>query len=161
MQLISVLVACAAAVSAVEIKKTAASADQVAFLQKYSSEEGAVVMPSGMMYKEIKAGAGGSPGPGTSCSCHYEGRTAASYPSGPTFDSSYERGKPASFAPSQVIKAWTEAMQMMKVGSKWEIVCPPEVAYGSRAMGAKIPANSVLVFTMEMLACPGIASSDL
>ncbi|KAH8062723.1 FK506 binding protein [Aureococcus anophagefferens] len=56
----------------------------------------------------------------------------------------------------KVIKAWTEAMQEMKVGAKWELVCPPEIAYGSRAMGADIPANSVLVFTMEMLSCQGV-----
>ena len=77
---------------------------------------------------------------------------------GATFDSSIARGKPSTFAPRQVIKAWTEAMQMMTVGSKWELVCPPEIAYGSRAKGERIPANSVLIFTMEMLDCQGVAS---
>ena len=90
--------------------------------------------------------------------CHYEGRTATNYPSGKTFDSSYARGQPTTFAPRQVIAAWTEAMQKMKVGSKWELVCPPEIAYGGRAMGSDIPANSVLVFTMEMLSCQGVSA---
>jgi len=90
--------------------------------------------------------------------CHYEGRTATNYPSGKTFDSSYARGQPTTFAPRQVIAAWTEAMQKMTVGSKWELVCPPEIAYGGRAMGSDIPANSVLVFTMEMLSCQGVSA---
>ena len=138
------------------IKATAASADQKAFLEKYASEEGAVTKDSGLIYKVLKDGTGGSPGLATPCSCHYEGRLATNYPSGKTFDSSYARGSPTTFAPRQVIKAWTEAMQEMKVGAKWELVCPPEIAYGSRAMGADIPANSVLVFTMEMLSCQGV-----
>ena len=70
----------------------------------------------------------------------------------------YARGQPTTFAPRQVIAAWTEAMQKMKVGSKWELVCPPEIAYGGRAMGSDIPANSVLVFTMEMLSCQGVSA---
>ena len=90
--------------------------------------------------------------------CHYEGRTATNYPSGKTFDSSYARGQPTTFAPRQVIAAWTEARQKRKVGSKWELVCPPESAYGGRAMGSDIPANSVLVFTMEMLSCQGVSA---
>ena len=146
------------AVSAAAVKDTAADAASKAFLEKYAAEEGAVVTESGLMYKELRSGSGGSPNLRTPCSCHYEGRTAANYPGGPTFDSSYERGKPTTFAPRQVIKAWTEAMQMMTVGSKWELVCPPEIAYGSRAMGDRIPANSVLVFTMEMLSCEGVAA---
>ena len=103
----------------------------------------------------LQAGTGGSPELNTRCSCHYEGRVAKNYPDGETFDSSVARGSPSSFAPRQVIKAWTEGMQMMPIGSKWELVCPPEIAYGSRAMGAKIPANSVLIFEMEMLSCTG------
>merc|ERR1712028_217324 len=104
-------------------------------------------------------GQGGKPGPSTSCKCHYEGRLSTNYPSGKTFDSSIKRGAPASFAPNQVIGCWTEAMQMMPVGSKWELVCPPEIAYGSRAMGSDIPANSVLVFQMELLSCNGVAAN--
>jgi len=139
------------------VKDTAANADAKAFLTKYSSESDTTELPSGLIYKVLKKGPGGSPKVNTPCSCHYEGRLSSNYPSGETFDSSYSRGQPTTFAPNQVIKAWTEAMQLMTVGSMWELVCPPEIAYGSRSMGAKIPANSVLVFTMEMLSCNGVA----
>ena len=91
------------------IKDTAADAQAVAFLEKYATEEGAVVKDSGLMYKVLKDGKGGSPGLATPCSCHYEGRIAANYPEGPTFDSSIARGKPSTFAPRQVIKARSRA----------------------------------------------------
>ena len=110
------------------------------------------------MYRVLEPGKGGSPELKTPCDCHYEGRLATNYPEGPTFDSSYARGSPTSFAPNQVIKGWTEAMQLMKVGATWELVCPPEIAYGARAMGARIPAYSVLVFKMEMIKCRGVKS---
>mmetsp|Transcript_20161 Transcript_20161/g.80463 ORF Transcript_20161/g.80463 Transcript_20161/m.80463 type:complete len:167 (-) Transcript_20161:599-1099(-) len=141
---------------AAAVKATAADAAAVAFLESYASSEGAIELPSGLLYKVLRDGAGGSPDVSTPCSCHYEGRLSSNYPDGDTFDSSYARGSPTTFAPQQVIKAWTEAMQLMKVGAKWELVCPPEIAYGSRSMGARIPANSVLVFTMEMLSCKGV-----
>jgi FKBP-type peptidyl-prolyl cis-trans isomerase FklB len=141
--------------TAAAIKQTAANADAQAFLKEYEAEDASVVMPSGLMYKILKEGKGEKPDVGTSCSCHYEGWLPKNYPDGATFDSSVARGSPTSFAPNQVIKAWTEAMQMMPIGSKWELVCPPEIAYGSRAMGSQIPANSVLVFQMEMLSCVG------
>ena len=157
MKLVAFFFACVVA-SVSAIKDTAANAEAKAFLEKYATEEGAVVKESGLMYKVIQDGKGGSPSVNTPCSCHYEGRIAANYPDGATFDSSIARGKPSTFAPRQVIKAWTEAMQMMTVGSKWELVCPPEIAYGSRAKGERIPANSVLIFTMEMLDCQGVAS---
>ena len=166
------------------VKKTAANAKETAFLEEYATGEGTQVTDSGLMYRVLKDGSGGSPELATPCSrargvlvlptcarppdavaatrrsrrCHYEGRTATNYPSGKTFDSSYARGQPTTFAPRQVIAAWTEAMQKMTVGSKWELVCPPEIAYGGRAMGSDIPANSVLVFTMEMLSCQGVSA---
>mmetsp|Transcript_25449 Transcript_25449/g.87066 ORF Transcript_25449/g.87066 Transcript_25449/m.87066 type:complete len:160 (-) Transcript_25449:187-666(-) len=155
MKLVAFFFACVVA-SVSAIKDTAANAEAKAFLEKYATEEGAVVKESGLMYKVLQDGKGGSPSVNTPCSCHYEGRIVSNYPDGATFDSSIARGKPSTFAPRQVIKAWTEAMQEMKVGAKWELVCPPEIAYGSRAMGADIPANSVLVFTMEMLSCQGV-----
>ena len=86
------------------------------------------------------------------CKCHYEGRTSTEHPYGKTFDSSYKRGPPDQFRVDQVIGCWTEAMQLMLVGSKWELVCPPKLAYGDKALEG-IPADSVLVFTMEMLSC--------
>lgn len=136
------------------IKETSANAESKAWLEAYAADPESVVKESGLMYKVLTAGGGGdSPGPQTPCKCHYEGRTVANYPDGPAFDSSYARGKAATFAPKQVIRAWTEAMQIMTPGAKWEIVCPPEVAYGRVSKGDRIPANSVLVFTMEMLSC--------
>jgi len=156
--MLRVLVLSCLALTASAVKDTAANAESKAFLEKYAAEEGTVVKESGLMYKVLKEGTGGSPGLATPCSCHYEGRTATNYPSGATFDSSIERGKPTTFAPRQVIKAWTEAMQIMTVGAKFELVCPPEIAYGARAMGDKIPAQSVLVFSMEMLSCEGVSA---
>merc|ERR1712113_252776 len=144
--------------SADDIPETAGDS---AWLRKYIADHpDAVAKESGLIYRELKPGneGAGSPEYGTSCSCHYEGRISGQYPDGDTFDSSYKRGQPTSFAPKQVVKCWTEAMQLMTVGAKWELVCPPEIAYGSRSMGAKIPANSILIFTMEMLDCPGIES---
>lgn len=105
------------------------------------------------MYRVLVEGSGQLPTVSTPCDCHYEGRLSSNYPDGPTFDSSYERGRPTTFAPSQVIAGWTEAMLLMREGAKWELVCPPEIAYGSRRMGAVIPPNSVLVFAMELLEC--------
>eukprot|EP00940_MAST-03C_sp_MAST-3C-sp2_P002361 g2361.t1 len=144
--------------SACAVKATKANAEAKAYLEEYAAREDTVELESGLIYRVIKDGNGGSPGLSTPCSCHYEGRLSSNMPSGEKFDSSYDRGSPSTFAPNQVIKGWTEAMQMMKVGSKWELVCPPEIAYGSRARGSRIPANSVLVFTMEMLSCKGVKS---
>jgi len=126
------------------------------FLDTYVAQPDATALPSGLSYKVLKQGQGGKPGPSSSCKCNYEGRLSTNFPDGKTFDSSYQRGAPATFQPTQVIKCWTEAMQLMPVGSKWELVCPPEIAYGSRVMGSDIPANSVLVFTMELLECQGV-----
>ena len=79
--------------------------------------------------------------------CHYKGELI----DGTEFDSSYKRGEPLTFAPNQVIKGWTEAMQLMKEGSKWELYIPSELGYGDRGAGALIPGGAVLVFTMEMI----------
>jgi FKBP-type peptidyl-prolyl cis-trans isomerase FklB len=74
---------------------------------------------------------------------------------GTEFDSSYKRGQPLTFAPNQVIKGWTEAMQLMKEGDKWELFIPSELAYGDRGAGAKIPGGSVLIFELELLEVQG------
>jgi len=131
------------------------------FMDDYKQGGDAKSTSSGLVYKVLRAGTGGKPSKSTPCKTHYEGRLTKDYPSGPTFDSSYARGTPTTFAPNQVIKGWTEAMQLMSVGSKWEIVCPPDLAYGSRGAGAKIPPNSVLVFTMELISCQGVASEGV
>jgi len=82
---------------------------------------------------------------------HYAGTLI----NGTEFDSSYKRGQPLSFAPNQVIKGWTEAMQLMKEGGKWELYIPSELAYGDSGAGGKIPGGSVLVFTLELLKVSG------
>jgi len=88
--------------------------------------------------------------------CHYRGTLI----NGKEFDSSYKRGSPATFAPNQVIKGWTEAMQLMKEGDKWELYIPSELAYGERGAGKDIPGGSALIFTLEMIKVKG-ASKNL
>ena len=138
------------------IKESAARPKELAFMINYSTEPSTKVEPSGLMYTVLRAGTGGIPGPSSKCKCHYEGRTASNFPYGKTFDSSIARGFPSVFAPNQVIGCWNEAMQMMKVGGKRELVCPPEIAYKGQAMGARIPAWSVLVFSLEIISCDGV-----
>merc|ERR1712146_263553 len=117
---------------------------------------GVITLPSGLQYKLLREGTGDShPTADSPCDCHYEGRTAQSWPDGEKFDSSYDRGSPTSFAPNQVIKGWTEAMQMMVEGDKWELYIPSELAYGERGSPPKIPGGSVLVFTIEIIKIKG------
>jgi len=87
----------------------------------------------------------------TPCLCHYAGTLI----DGTKFDSSYDRGEPTQFAPNQVIRGWTEAMQLMVQGDKWEMYIPSELAYGDRGAGGKIPGGAALVFTMEILKIKG------
>ena len=98
----------------------ASNAAGVAFLAKNKNAPGVITLPSGLQYKVLREGSGDShPTADSSCECHYEGRVSQSWPKGETFDSSYARGSPTSFAPNQVIKGWTEAMQLMVEGDKW------------------------------------------
>ena len=121
--------------------------------------EGVVVLPSGLQYKVLREGDGDAhPLASTSCECHYEGRTAQEWsksPQGKKFDSSYDRGSPTSFAPNGVIKGWTEAMQLMVEGDKWEMYIPSELGYGDSGQGADIGPGDVLVFTMEIIKING------
>merc|ERR1719492_667177 len=113
-------------------------------------------MPSGLQYKVLRTGEGSDhPTADSPCECHYEGRTADSWPDGAKFDSSYDRGSPTSFAPNQVIKGWTEAMQKMVEGDKWEMYIPSELGYGDSGSGDKIKGGDVLIFRMEILAIEG------
>ena len=122
------------------------------FLEANKAKEGVITLPSGLQYRVIEEGAGlEHPTVGTPCECHYAGRLL----DGTEFDSSYKRGQPATFAPNQVIKGWTEAMQIMKEGDKWELYIPSELAYGDRGAGGKIPGGAVLIFTLEMLKVKG------
>lgn len=118
-----------------------------AFLEANKKKEGVKVTPSGLQYKVIQAGNGAIPVDGQTVKTHYHGTLI----DGKKFDSSYDRGQPASFNVNQVIPGWTEALKMMPVGSTWELYIPQNLAYGERAMGANIPAYSTLVFTIELL----------
>jgi FKBP-type peptidyl-prolyl cis-trans isomerase FklB len=104
------------------------------------------VTESGLQYKVLKEGTGEMPKTGQEVTVHYTGKLI----DGTVFDSSIDRGEPAKFKTDQVIPGWTEALLMMPVGSKWELVIPSELAYGSRATGP-IPANATLVFEVELL----------
>merc|ERR1719327_561567 len=123
------------------------NAEGIKFLEENAKKDGVITLPSGLQYKVLRAGDGDShPTVDSSCECHYEGRTAAEWPSGDKFDSSYDRGTPTSFAPNQVIKGWTEAMQLMVEGDKWEMYIPSDLAYGDSGSGADIKGGDVLVF---------------
>ena len=105
-----------------------------------------VTTGSGLQYEILVSGNGATPGPTDTVTTHYHG----TFLDGRVFDSSVERGVPASFRVDGVIKGWTEALQMMKVGDKWKIVCPPDLAYGERGRSG-IPPNSTLIFEIELL----------
>ena len=119
-----------------------------AFLEENKSKEGVVKLESGLQYKVIKAGTGNKPLASDKVKVHYSGRLL----SGKVFDSSYERGEPISFGVNRVIKGWQEALQLMKVGAKWEVFIPSDLAYGEQGAGGSIPPNSVLIFEVELLA---------
>mmetsp|Transcript_116332 Transcript_116332/g.329677 ORF Transcript_116332/g.329677 Transcript_116332/m.329677 type:complete len:231 (-) Transcript_116332:116-808(-) len=126
------------------------------FLEENKGKEGVITLPSGLQYKVLRAGDGTeSPLADSPCECHYEGRTAKEWPEGVKFDSSYDRGSPTTFAPNQVIKGWTEAMQLMVEGDKWEMYIPSELGYGDSGSPPKIGGGDVLVFTMEIIRIKG------
>jgi FKBP-type peptidyl-prolyl cis-trans isomerase FklB len=121
-----------------------------AFLEENARREGVSTTTSGLQYEVIAAGDGPKPGVSDTVSTHYHGTLV----DGSVFDSSVERGQPASFAVNRVIPGWTEALQLMSVGSKWRLFIPPELAYGDRAAGS-IPPNSTLIFEVELLSIDG------
>jgi len=118
-----------------------------AFLVANKSKEGVVALPSGLQYKILSAGTGPKPAASDSVVCNYRGTLI----DGKEFDSSYKRGQPATFPVGGVIKGWTEALQLMPVGSKWQLFVPSELAYGDRGTGADIGPNSTLIFEVELL----------
>mmetsp|Transcript_19441 Transcript_19441/g.42269 ORF Transcript_19441/g.42269 Transcript_19441/m.42269 type:complete len:223 (-) Transcript_19441:832-1500(-) len=130
----------------------ATNAEGLAYLEAKGKEEGVVTLPSGLLYKEMRPGNadGKTPTANSPCECHYAGTLI----DGTEFDSSYKRGAPLTFAPNQVIKGWTEAMQLMKEGAKWELYIPSELAYGDGSAGPG-PGGSVLIFTLELLKVNG------
>ena len=118
-----------------------------AFLAENKTKDGVITLPSGLQYKVVKAGDGPKPAPTDSVVCNYRGTLI----NGTEFDSSYKRGQPATFPVGQVIKGWTEALELMPVGSKWELYVPSDLAYGDRGAGANIGPNSTLIFEVELL----------
>lgn len=117
------------------------------FLEANKSKEGIVALPSGLQYEVIKEGDGPKPSAFNSVTCHYHGTLI----NGTIFDSSVQRGKPATFPLSAVIKGWTEGVQRMSVGSKWRFFIPPHLGYGDRQVSAEIGPNSTLIFEVELL----------
>jgi FKBP-type peptidyl-prolyl cis-trans isomerase FklB len=119
------------------------------FLAENAKRKGVVTTKSGLQYEVIKTGADSvKPKLNDKVKCHYHGTLI----NGTVFDSSVDRGEPMSFPVSGVIAGWTEALQLMTVGSKWKLYIPSELAYGDRQMGASIPAGSTLIFLVEVLA---------
>lgn len=121
------------------------------FLGANKGKEGVVTLPSGLQYRVLKEGSGPKPSAADSVVCNYRGTLI----NGTEFDSSYKRGQPATFPVSGVIKGWTEALQLMTVGSKWELFVPSDLAYGPKGAGADIGPNATLIFEVELLSIQG------
>lgn len=133
-----------------ERRKIAAQAEEqasAAFLAKAAGEEGAVQTPSGLVYLEEEAGTGKSPGPDDVVSVHYHGTLR----DGTVFDSSVERGTPATFPLNRVIPCWREGLQRMHVGGKARLVCPASLAYGDMGAPPRIPGGAALQFEVQLL----------
>jgi FKBP-type peptidyl-prolyl cis-trans isomerase len=118
-----------------------------AFLEKNKAREGVVTTASGLQYEILTEGNGPKPTADQNVKCHYHGTLI----DGKVFDSSVDRGEPATFNVSQVIPGWTEALQLMPVGSKWKLYIPGELAYGERGAGRDIGPNTTLIFEVELL----------
>lgn len=124
--------------------------DGAAFLEANKAKEGVKTLPSGLQYKEITAGTGATPKATDNVTTHYKGTLI----DGTEFDSSYKRGEPATFPVNGVIKGWTEALQLMKEGGKWQLFIPAELAYGEQGRPG-IPPNAVLLFDIELVKVGG------
>jgi FKBP-type peptidyl-prolyl cis-trans isomerase FklB len=121
------------------------------FLAANQGKEGVVALPSGLQYKILSAGTGPKPAASDSVVCNYRGTLI----DGTEFDSSYKRGQPATFQVGRVIKGWTEALQLMPVGSKWQLFVPSQLAYGEQGAGGNIGPNATLIFDVELLSIEG------
>ena len=132
-----------AAKAAADVNRKAGAA----FFAENGKKEGVVSLPSGLQYKILKAGDGKKPAATDAVVCHYRGTLL----DGTEFDSSYKRGQPASFPVSGVIKGWTEALQLMPVGSTWQLFIPSSLAYGERGAGPTIGPNATLIFEVELI----------
>ena len=128
-------------------KREGAKSDGIAYLAENLKKPGVTVTESGLQYEVIASGNGPQPTASDKVKTHYHGMLT----DGTVFDSSVERGEPISFQVGGVIQGWQEALQLMRVGDKWRLVIPSELAYGARGAGAKIPPHSTLVFEVELL----------
>jgi len=114
---------------------------------EYANKDGVTALPSGLLYEVLAEGSGKKPKASDTVSTHYHGTLI----DGSVFDSSVDRGEPASFPVNGVISGWTEALQLMAVGSKWRLVIPPDLAYGDRGAGGDIKPGATLIFEVELL----------
>ncbi len=134
-----------ATAAALALSSTARAADPGAdFAEKAAKEKGAVRTPSGLVFKSIAEGTGAKPSATSTVKVTYKG----TFPDGKVFDQSRA---PITFPLNGVIKCWTEGLQLMKVGGKAQLVCPPSIAYGARGAGNAVPPNATLVFEVELL----------
>src|SRR6218665_2814614 len=117
------------------------------FLEQNKSKEGVVALPSGLQYLVLTEGTGAKPTASNKVTCHYHGTLI----DGRIFDSSVQRGQPATFPLNQVIAGWTEGVQLMSVGSKYRFFIPSSLGYGARQVGSDIGPNSALIFDVELL----------
>ena len=138
--------------SKMQAKQATASTENLqagqTFLAENGKKDGVKVLPSGLQYKVLKSGEGRTPAATDKVKTHYHGTLI----DGTVFDSSVERGDPVSFPVNGVIPGWTEALQLMKEGDKWQLFIPADLAYGEQGAGARIGPNSALVFEIELLA---------
>jgi FKBP-type peptidyl-prolyl cis-trans isomerase FklB len=118
-----------------------------AFLAQNKNREGVTTLPSGLQYMVLQEGHGASPGPTDKVTTHYHGTLI----DGTVFDSSYERGQPATFPVNGVISGWTEALQRMQEGAKWRLFLPANLAYGAQGAGEDIGPNATLIFDVELI----------
>jgi FKBP-type peptidyl-prolyl cis-trans isomerase FklB len=136
--------------AALDKRKTIAEANQKAgdaFLAENKGKEGVKTTDSGLQYKVVRAGTGKSPAATDEVEVHYEGRLI----NGKVFDSSIQRGKSISFGVNKVIKGWTEALQLMKEGARWQVYIPSKLAYGENGAGNAIGPNETLIFDVELI----------
>lgn len=123
------------------------AAEGAKFLEENKKKEGVKTTASGLQYKVIKEGTGAQPKATDTVTVNYRGTLIG----GKEFDSSYKRGQPATFPLNGVIKGWTEGLQLMKTGSKYQLFVPPDLAYGDRTVGPDLPPNSTLIFEVELV----------
>jgi FKBP-type peptidyl-prolyl cis-trans isomerase FkpA len=142
---------CLLAVVLIGCSSSTPTGDPKAYLEKAAAEPGAVKTASGLVYRELRAGTGGSPTASDAVTVNYRGTLV----DGTEFDSSYKRNEPATFPLGQVIPCWTEGVQKMKVGGKSQLVCPASIAYREQGSPPMIPGGATLIFEVELLRIGG------